>query len=96
LVFRGTDNKPFADAYRLGSIVVEPGFTSTSQESKGSNGSPVQFEIQSKKGRDISSCSAMQSEAAREGEVLFVPNTAFEITDRFERDGATIIRMKEV
>jgi len=96
MVFRGVGIEIDPAAYVTGSVVTETGFTSSSRIPKASVGSPLQFEIQSRNGRDISSCSAMQSDAAREQEILFVPNTRFEVTANFMRDGVTVVQMKEV
>ena len=96
LVYRGAKDGSWAADYQVGSVITERSFTSSSLVPKMSSGSQLQFEIQSKTGRNISSCSAMQTEAAREGEILFIPDTRFEITARFARAGSTVIQMSEV
>jgi hypothetical protein len=97
VVYRGVESGEFLNNYIPGQTVIEKSFTSASQDLRSilSFGKTC-FEIQSKTGRDIKSCSAMQSAWAREKEVLFVPNTRFEVTGRFKRDGATIIQLREL
>jgi hypothetical protein len=96
LVYRGAKQGSWAAEYQVGAVVTEKGFTSSSSVTKMSLSFPLQFEIQSKTGRNIGSCSAMQSESARESEILFAPDTRFEVTGRFERNGATVIQMREL
>ncbi len=97
IVYRAVNDGEFLGNYTPGKTVVEKGFTSASQDLRSTlSFGNTRFEIQSKTGRDIKSCSAMQSAAAREKEVLFEPNTKFEVVDRFEKDGATVIHLKEV
>jgi hypothetical protein len=97
VVYRGVNSGEFLNNYVPGQTVIEKSFTSASQDLRSIlSFGKTRFEIQSKTGRDIKSCSAMQSAWAREKEVLFAPNTRFEVTGRFERDGATIIQLREL
>lgn len=97
IVHRCVESGQFLDGYIPGKTIIEKSFTSTSQDLRSTRSfGKTRFEIISKTGRDIKSCSAMQSVAAREKEVLFAPNTKFEVTSRFERDGETIIQLMEI
>jgi hypothetical protein len=97
VVYRGVESGQFLDNYIPGQTIIEKSFTSGSQDLRSTMSfGKTRFEIFSKTGRDIKSCSAMQSATAREKEVLFAPNTAFEVIGRFERDGAPIIQLREL
>lgn len=93
-VYRGVSLSPDLLArYRVGAVVTEPGFLSTSKnENLGLTKRPVRFVIQSKRGRSIESF----SERAHEDEVLFVPFSRFRVTEVRDGGATTVIEMQEL
>jgi hypothetical protein len=97
-VVRGTDLPPeVLDQYQPGQVVTESAFTSTTTDPAVAR-SPtftgnVEFRIMSSSGRDISSLSMFPHEQ----EILFPPDTEFEVISRTEDPltGRTIIVMAE-
>nr|WP_198428752.1 ADP-ribosyltransferase [Nocardia bovistercoris] len=78
--------------YQKGTNVSDPAFTSASTGS-GFTG-PVEFQIMSRTGKDISG--QVPTAYAPEAEVLFKSGTNFNVVDRFvTADGRTIIQMTE-
>lgn len=80
------------DRYRPGEVVTEQGFTSTTKAPGGSG--QIRFVIESRHGKDVSQISGH----AKEEEVLFVPSTRFQVTDRSDdpKTGVTVIHMREL
>lgn len=79
--------------YQKGNRVTEDAFTSSSKHPETAFDGPVEMQIFSKTGKDISA----YSQYGRENEVLFRSNTPFDVVDRFPDPvtGRTIIRMIE-
>ncbi|WP_280263805.1 ADP-ribosyltransferase [Nocardia wallacei] len=79
--------------YEKGAKVTEEGFTSTSKSPDAAFDRPVEMQIFSKTGKDISS----MAHKPEEQEVLFRSGTPFNVVDRFTDPdtGRTIIRMIE-
>lgn len=89
---RGTEFKPEELAkWQVGKVVADHGFMSSSNKSKGFNGS-VQLTIHSKNGRDISKLSHHPNEK----EVLFKAGTRFKIEQRTQSNGKTHMTIREV
>ncbi|WP_431958459.1 ADP-ribosyltransferase [Nocardia lijiangensis] len=93
-VTRRTELPPeVLDTYQEGATITEKSFTSTSSNPTRFDG-PVEFQIQSKTGKNISDYSVHPDES----EVLFKSGTSFEVLRRYvdPNTGRTIIQMKEV
>lgn len=81
--------------YVPGERVTEQGFTSTSRAIDGSphhNGNPVEFQIMSSTGKEVT----QYSKNPEELEVLFQSGTPFHVVSRQDVGGRTVIRMVEV
>ncbi|MEV0250801.1 ADP-ribosyltransferase [Nocardia sp. NPDC050712] len=80
------------DKYVEGATVTEKSFTSTSKDPNRFSG-PVEFQIMSKTGKDVSPYSLHPDEA----EVLFKTDTPFKVLRRYvDGNGRTVIQMAEV
>ncbi len=88
-----TPNPAILAKYVPGELVVEAGFTSTAAEQGHQLKGPIQLEILSRTGRDIS----VLSQISQEREVLFAPNTTFRCLEKVKHpDGTWLIRLEEV
>lgn len=93
------DIKRYQEAARRGTVVREPGFTSTSKSPHVARLRPkfnVKFQILSKKGKSIEDMSFMgHGDLVNEEEVLFLPNTAFTVLGVTKKDSYLLIKLEE-
>jgi hypothetical protein len=93
--YRGTGRGPFLDRYKVGEVVEEPAFSSSSKDPgvaqgfAGPNGAI--FKIDGKNGRYIEDYTDFPGEE----EVAFDRGTRYEVTNRVEHGGRLFIDMKE-
>ena len=105
LVYRGVDlNKnqmaKYEAAYREEKSIIEPCFTSTSKSKLIANSfskGKVLFTIFSRNGKDIEQFAKFGTGSGQnEQEVVFRPNTAFDVLDITSHNGMTFITLYEV
>lgn len=97
-VLRGTkipknmSSSDIENMYKIGSTITEKSFTSTSSSSDRKFRGELQYVIESKTGKDISDI----SDSRQEKEILFRPNTNFNVTGFKKSDSGYEIRLEEV
>jgi len=95
-VYRGWHSKSldaFLRAYRVGHVVVWPGFTSTTRTAEKAYIGNVLFRIRSLTGRSLHGVGAEESEE----EVLFMAATRFLVSEMSARsDGVALVDLAEV
>lgn len=91
--YRGMNSLPshILDGYTPGKTVIDPAFVST-DVNQGFSG-PIQMRIEGFSGRKIDFLSEFN---ATETEVLFKPNTSFEVISRSDELGITNIELREI
>lgn len=91
--YRGMNSLPsnILDAYAPGKTVIDPAFVST-DINQGFSG-PIQMRIEGISGRKIDFLSEFN---ATETEVLFKPNTTFDVINRSDEFGITNIELREI
>ena len=97
VVYRGIDmNKipNLSDKYKIGNIVTEEAFTSSSTVKRGAFKRDTFITITSRTGKDVS----FLSDFPKQKEILFKPNTKFRILEVIvdEKTGKRFISMEEV
>ncbi|BDT96263.1 hypothetical protein IFM12275_62390 [Nocardia sputorum] len=98
VVYRGTTlPQSVIDDYKVGEVVTEKAFTSTSSSASTAFPGNVEFTIVSKTGKDVAPYSTVEAMGVKENEILFRSGTNFEILTKTVDPvtGKTLIQMIE-
>lgn len=98
VVYRGTTlPQSVIDDYKVGEVVTEKAFTSTSSSASTAFPGNVEFSIVSKTGKDVAPYSTVEAMGIKENEILFRSGTNFEVLSKTVDPvtGKTLIQMIE-